>query len=126
LALPLVIGGLSFVSFPRPNVQSVQGNRENCHPYRYDTMADTLTQSQILLSTLAKNSLRPEWIRLNVAVALFGISRSRFYDLIAEKKIKSFTLRERNQIKGTRLLSYDSICEFLEKEAQAEQEPDES
>ncbi len=87
-------------------------------------MADTLTQSQ--LGALAKNSLRPEWIRLNVAVALFGISRSRFYDLIAEKKIKSFTLRERNQIKGTRLLSYDSICEFLEKEAQAEREAHES
>jgi hypothetical protein len=65
---------------------------------------------------------KPEWVRIDEAVRRFGISRSRFYQLIAARRIKSFALRERGQIKGIRLLSYDSICEFLEKEAKAEQE----
>jgi hypothetical protein len=62
---------------------------------------------------------KPEWVRIDEAVRRFGISRSRLYQLISEKRIKSFALRERNQIKGTRLLSYDSLVEFFEREAQA-------
>jgi hypothetical protein len=69
-----------------------------------------------------KNHFRPEWVRIDEAVRLFGLSRSRLYQLIGQKRIKSFSLRERNQIKGTRLLNYDSLCEFFEREAQAEQE----
>jgi hypothetical protein len=65
---------------------------------------------------------RPEWIRVEDAVRRFGLSRSRLYQLIGQKRIKSFSLRERNQIKGTRLLNYDSLCEFFEREAQGEQE----
>jgi hypothetical protein len=65
---------------------------------------------------------RPEWIRVEDAVRRFGLSRSRLYQLISERRIKSFCLRERNQIKGTRLLSFDSLCEFFEKEAQADKE----
>jgi hypothetical protein len=85
-------------------------------------MTDYYTHSQATPSAVAQDPLRPEWIRLNTAAQLFGISRSRLYDLIAERKIKSFCLRERNQIKGTRLISFDSLCKFFEKEAQAEQE----
>jgi hypothetical protein len=66
--------------------------------------------------------VKPEWIRIDEAVRRFGLSRSRLYQLIGERRIKSFCLRERNQIKGTRLLSFDSLCEFFEKEAQAEQQ----
>jgi hypothetical protein len=69
----------------------------------------------------ADASAKPEWIRIDEAVRRFGLSRSRLYQLIGERRIKSFCLRERNQIKGTRLLSFDSLCEFFEKEAQAEQ-----
>jgi hypothetical protein len=85
-------------------------------------MTDHYTRSQTRPSAVAQNPLRPEWIRLSTAAQLFGISRSRLYDLIGERKIKSFCLRERNQIKGTRLLSFDSLCEFFEKEAQADKE----
>jgi excisionase family DNA binding protein len=65
---------------------------------------------------------RPEWIRVDPAAELFGISRSKLYELIGDRKIKSFCLRERGKVKGIRLISYDSICEFLEKEAQAQQQ----
>jgi len=57
---------------------------------------------------------KPEWLRIPEAVRLFGISRAKFYDLISKGRIKSVSLRERGQTKGTRLLSYDSIHDYLE------------
>jgi predicted DNA-binding transcriptional regulator AlpA len=66
-------------------------------------------------------AVTPEWIRINLAVKLFGLSRSKLYELITDRKIKSFTLRERNKIKGIRLINYDSLCQFLESEAQAQE-----
>jgi hypothetical protein len=81
-------------------------------------MLNAVSHSNIPLDA----SVKPEWIRIDEAVRRFGLSRSRLYQLIGERRIKSFCLRERNQIKGTRLISFDSLCEFFEKEAQAEQE----
>ena len=65
---------------------------------------------------------RPEWLRVEAAVQLFGISRSKIYELIADRRIKSFCLRERNKLKGIRLISFDSLSEFLENEAKAQGE----
>jgi hypothetical protein len=81
------------------------------------------THSNTPADATAQNYFRPEWIRIDEAVRRFGLSRSRLYQLIGQRRIKSFCLRERNQIKGTRLISFDSLCEFFEKEAQSEQEP---
>jgi predicted DNA-binding transcriptional regulator AlpA len=69
---------------------------------------------------------RPEWIRIEAAVRLFGISRSKIYELIADRKIKSFCLRERNKIKGIRLISFDSLSEFLDAEAKAQAQREEA
>jgi predicted DNA-binding transcriptional regulator AlpA len=66
-------------------------------------------------------AVTPEWIRINLAVKLFGLSRSKLYELITDRRIKSFTLRERNKIKGIRLINYDSLCQFLEREARAQE-----
>jgi predicted DNA-binding transcriptional regulator AlpA len=68
---------------------------------------------------------RPEWVRIDAAVRLFGLSRSKLYELITDRKIKSFCLRERNKIKGIRLISFDSLSEFLENEAREQQEASE-
>jgi hypothetical protein len=65
---------------------------------------------------------RPEWLRIDAAVKLFGLSRSKLYELITDRKIKSFCLRDRNKIKGIRLISFDSLSEFLENEAREQQE----
>jgi hypothetical protein len=65
---------------------------------------------------------RPEWVRVDAAIKLFGLSRTKLYELIAERKIKSFCLRERNKLKGVRLINFDSLSEFLENEAKAQQE----
>jgi predicted DNA-binding transcriptional regulator AlpA len=64
--------------------------------------------------------MRPEWLRIDDAVRIFGISRSKLYQLINERKIRSFSLRERNKLKGIRLINYDSISEFMEGEAVAQ------
>jgi predicted DNA-binding transcriptional regulator AlpA len=66
--------------------------------------------------------MRPEWIRVDAAIQIFGLSRTKLYELIADRRIKSFCLRERNKIKGVRLISFDSLSEFLEREAREQQE----
>lgn len=57
---------------------------------------------------------RPEWLRIPNAVKIFGISRTKLYELISARRIKSVSLRERGQVRGVRLLSYDSLMEYLE------------
>jgi hypothetical protein len=52
--------------------------------------------------------------------ALFGISRSKLYELITAGHIRSVSLRKRGQVKGTRLIQYDSLCAFLEAAYQNE------
>ena len=64
---------------------------------------------------------RPEWLRIPSAIKIFGISRTKLYELIGQRKIKSVSLRERGQIRGTRLLSYDSMMEYLDQLAEKQQ-----
>ena len=61
---------------------------------------------------------RPEWLRIPDAVRIFGISRTKLYELIGNRKIKSVSLRERGQVRGVRLLSYDGLLEYLERLAE--------
>jgi helix-turn-helix protein len=65
--------------------------------------------------------LRPEWIRVDAAIQIFGLSRTKLYELIADRRMKSFCLRDRNKIKGVRLISFDSLNEFLEREAKEQE-----
>jgi hypothetical protein len=70
--------------------------------------------------------LRPEWLRVEDAVRVFGISRSKLYQLFNERKIKTFCLRERNKLKGIRLINFDSLHAFMEAESalqEAEHDP---
>jgi hypothetical protein len=70
-------------------------------------------------NNIAKNnppSLRPEWIRLpkeGSNCVFTGLSRSYIAGLIREGKIRSRTLRNRGASRGIRLISYDSIMEFI-------------
>lgn len=65
-----------------------------------------------------KSALKPEWLRPKDVPPVFGIGRSRIYELIAEGKVKSVSLRQRGQKHGTRLISYDSIAAYLESLAE--------
>jgi hypothetical protein len=74
----------------------------------------------LILTDQATDDARPEWLRIPNAVRIFGISRTKLYELIAQRRIKSVSLRERGQTKGTRLLSYDSLMEYLDQLAESQ------
>ena len=67
-----------------------------------------------------QSGLRPEWLRIPDATRLFGLSRSKLYELISDRRVRSFCLRERNKLKGVRLINYDSLSEYLAREASAQ------
>ncbi len=60
---------------------------------------------------------RPEWVRLHDATALFGLRRSSLYLLIREGAIKSVCVRRRGNVRGIRLISYDSLAGYIESMA---------
>jgi hypothetical protein len=62
-------------------------------------------------------ALPQEWLRVSEAVAYSRISKPKLYALINQGLIKSVSLRERGQIKGTRLISFDGLRAFLESRA---------
>jgi hypothetical protein len=90
-----------------------------------DILADSLPVQKDPKWIQINAAMHPEWIRIAEAVRLFSISRSKLYELIAAGKIKSFCLRERNKVKGIRLISFDSMSAFLDREAKLQQETSE-
>jgi predicted DNA-binding transcriptional regulator AlpA len=61
------------------------------------------------------SNLKIEWIRVPDAVRISGICRSAIYELIKTGAIKSFSHRKRGKILGQRLISYDSLVDYLER-----------
>lgn len=61
---------------------------------------------------------RPEWLRPKQVPAIFGIGRSKLYELISDGKIKTVSMRTRGAKHGTRLVSYDSLKAYLDSLAQ--------
>ena len=55
----------------------------------------------------------PEFVDCKGLEAGWGIKRSLAYQLLADGKIKGVSLRRRNQIRGKRLFSVDSVRQFL-------------
>ena len=58
---------------------------------------------------------KPEWLSVKNAVARFEISRSSLYELIQNGAIKSSCLCKRGNIRGKRLISFDSLNSYVEK-----------
>jgi hypothetical protein len=59
----------------------------------------------------------PVWIRSPKAGTEFytGLSRSKLYDLANKRQIRSVSIREPNQIRGTRLFNLKSILDLFER-----------
>jgi excisionase family DNA binding protein len=82
-------------------------------------MATNTLANQIALASAASGisekqlSAIPEWVRVKEACAYSRISKPKLYQLLNAGKIKSVSLRERGQIRGTRLISFDSLRSFL-------------
>jgi hypothetical protein len=62
-------------------------------------------------------AVKPEWLRIPDAIRFSGLGRSSLYELIREGKIKSVCLRKRNNIRGVRLISADSLSSLIESAA---------
>lgn len=56
----------------------------------------------------------PEWLRVREACQFSRLSKPKLYDLLGRGLIKSCSLRERGMVRGTRLISFDSLRAFLE------------
>jgi len=63
---------------------------------------------------------KPEWGRIPDVIRLFGIKRTHLFQLIAEGKIKSVSLRKRGNARGIRIISCDSVRTMLETLASEE------
>lgn len=63
--------------------------------------------------------IEPEFVDCKGLEAGWGIKRSLAYQLLADGKIKGVSLRRRNQIRGKRLFSVDSVRQFLREQMEA-------
>ena len=54
------------------------------------------------------------WIRPAQVEEQFGIKRSKLYELIAQNRVKSVSLREEGQTRGTRLICFQSVVNYIE------------
>ena len=59
-------------------------------------------------------TLNPRWLRIPAAVKYSGLSRSRLYELLSERKIRSICLKSHKRAeRGVRLLDRESIDTFM-------------
>ena len=65
------------------------------------------------ISEIAKTTVPPKWLRIPVACRYSGLSRSILYRLLNEGLIKSVCVRDKNKIRGIRLIAIESIDAFL-------------
>jgi hypothetical protein len=63
--------------------------------------------------------IEPEFVDCKGLEAGWGIKRSLAYQLLADGKIVGVSLRRRNQVRGKRLFSVDSVREFLLSQMEA-------
>ena len=59
----------------------------------------------------------PEWLRVREACEYSRLSKAKLYQILNRGLIKSVSLRERGMIRGTRLISFDSLRDFIESRA---------
>jgi len=58
-------------------------------------------------------TLNPRWLRIPAAVKYSGLSRSRLYELLSERKIRSICVKShKGAERGVRLLDRESIDTF--------------
>jgi len=62
-------------------------------------------------------TLNPGWLRVPGAVKYSGLSRSRLYELLTERRIKSICIKSHKAAaRGVRLIDRESIDLFMENQ----------
>lgn len=59
-----------------------------------------------------------EWLSVKAAVQKSSLSRSAIYELIVTGEIKSASIRKKGNIRGRRLISAESLLQFIESQAE--------
>jgi hypothetical protein len=77
------------------------------------TSTDPTPQASASSADSSKQQLPVEWLRVKEAMAYAKVAKATLYDWMNEGLIRSFVNKRRGQIKGTRLISFDSLREFL-------------
>lgn len=54
-----------------------------------------------------------EWLRVPEAVAWSGLSKPKLYQLINAGLVKTAEVRQRGQVRGSRLIGFDSLRDYL-------------
>jgi hypothetical protein len=82
-------------------------------------MADN-AESERPAAVFKTNVLSPEWATVRTVTAIFGLSRTEIFRLIAEKKLVSVHYRTRATArKGIRLIELESVRNFLRSALQS-------
>jgi len=90
-----------------------------CHGVRVDNFVSSQRRDVEQSASEPFINLRPVWLRIPEAVRTRGVGRSTLYTLIAEGKVKSRLLKaRRDSMRGIRLVSADSLDEFIERAEQ--------
>lgn len=75
---------------------------------------DPISSAQHSNSSSLTDNTTPVWIRIPQAIRLFGIGRSSLYEAMKRGDIRSRQVKaRRDSQRGIRLLSYDSLVEFI-------------
>ena len=74
---------------------------------REDEMKDNQTEKTVA-------EVNPRWIRIRDAVRVSGICRSSIYELINSGAVKSFSHKKEGKTLGQRLISYQSLIDYLD------------
>jgi hypothetical protein len=71
------------------------------------------TTATLIQATARCEPLKPEWVRIPDAMKFSGIGRSRLYQLIGAGRVRSVCLRERQKVRGIRLVSVKSLHDYI-------------
>ena len=75
-------------------------------------MKTTTTIEQSTAPTIEQ--LKPEWLKIRDAVRVSGLGRSTLYTLLSSGDVKSAVVRKRGNLRGRRLVSYDSLTAYIQ------------
>ena len=69
--------------------------------------------------------IEPHWLKIPASVVYSSLSRSKLYQLIDEGEVRSVCLRDKDKVRGVRLISRPSLEAYLAKHegAKSEQVP---
>jgi len=64
-------------------------------------------------SALVKSTVSPVWLRVEQVQALYGLSRSKVFELIREGQVVAASLSSPGKSRGVRLISRESLDDLI-------------